>query len=83
MTGGSQTDRSGNDNSSRKSFRRSPYAVLNLTQGFYAKQPINGDKIRESYKRLSRLLHPHKRAAGKERDDAQELFIEIQHACKL
>lgn len=83
MTGGSQTDRSGNDNSSRKSFRRSPYAVLNLSHGFDAKQPINGDKIRESYKRLSRLLHPDKRPAGKERDDAQELFIEIQHACKL
>jgi DnaJ-class molecular chaperone len=76
--GGAQTDRNGNIR--RQTFRRCPYAVLNLPHGFDA--PINGDRIRESYKRLSRLLHPDKRPTGKERDDAQELFIEIQHACK-
>lgn len=81
MNGGAQTDRNG-DQTRRQSFRRSPYAVLNLPHGFDAHHPINGDKIRESYKRLSRLLHPDKRPTGKERDDAQELFIEIQHACK-
>ena len=71
-------------------FRRSPYAVLNLPQRnshdnneSIHQQPISDDKIRDSYKRLSRLLHPDKRPPGKERDDAQELFIELQHACKL
>ncbi|KAL7436557.1 hypothetical protein ACHAXH_002969 [Discostella pseudostelligera] len=79
MNGSGHTDRSGNGG--RRSFRRSPYAVLNLSHGSDSMHhPINRDKIRESYKRLSRLLHPDKRPAGKERDDAQELFIEIQHA---
>ena len=72
-------------------FRRSPYAVLNLPQrnphdnneSIHHRQPISDEKIRDSYKRLSRLLHPDKRPPGKERDDAQELFIELQHACKL
>ena len=71
-------------------FRRSPYAVLNLPQRnshddnneSIHQQPISDYKIRDSYKRLSRLLHPDKRPPGKERDDAQELFIELQHACK-
>jgi len=81
MNGGGHTDRSGNGR--RRSFRRSPYAVLNLSHGSDENHRlINNDKIRESYKRLSRLLHPDKRPAGKERNDAQELFIEIQHACK-
>ena len=72
----------GNGNGSIRPFRRSPYAVLNLPQSRDEEQPISDDKIRDSYKRLSRLLHPDKRPPGKEREDAQEIFIEMQHACK-
>lgn len=90
MNGGAHSNRSGRN--STRPFRRSPYAVLNLPQSLSVsggdenekqqQQPISVDKIRDSYKRLSRLLHPDKRPPGKERDDAQELFIELQHACK-
>ena len=82
MDGGSK---SGNGNNTRytpsSSNRRNPYAVLNLSQSSLNK--ISDESIRDSYKRLSRLLHPDKRPPGKERDDAQELFIELQHACKF
>ncbi|KAL7542584.1 hypothetical protein ACHAXR_012102 [Thalassiosira sp. AJA248-18] len=62
-------------------FSRSPYAVLNLPPSSGENnQPISDDKVRDSYKRLSRLLHPDKRPPGKEREDAQEIFIELQHA---
>jgi len=75
----------GSDNNTRSSVssshRRSPYAILNLSQSSLNK--ISDISIRDSYKRLSRLLHPDKRPPGKERDDAQELFIELQHACKF
>ena len=61
-----------------------PYAVLNLPShnddDKQQKQPISDDKIRDAYKRLSRVLHPDKRPPGKERDDAQELFSTLQHA---
>jgi len=78
MDGG---NKSGNvSNEKYSSYRRSPYAVLNLSQSSLNK--ISNETIRDSYKRLSRLLHPDKRPPGKERDDAQELFIELQHACK-
>jgi len=76
--------------------RRSPYAVLNLPQRSESgyshshdsteikeQRPISDDRIRDSYKRLSRLLHPDKRPPGKEREDAQEIFIELQHACEF
>ena len=66
---------------SSSSHRRTPYAILNLSQNSLNK--ISDESIRDSYKRLSRLLHPDKRPPGKERDDAQELFIELQHACKF
>lgn len=75
---GYHSNRSGKGTGNSRSFRRSPYAVLNLDD----KRAIGDDKIRDSYRRLSRLLHPDKRPPGKERDDAQELFIELQHACK-
>jgi len=79
MDGG---NKSGNGSNERySSYRRSPYAVLNLSQNSLNK--ISNESIRDSYKRLSRLLHPDKRPPGKERDDAQELFIELQHACKF
>ena len=60
---------------------RSPYVVLNLHQDD-EHRPISDDKIKDSYKRLSLLLHPDKQVTEKERDDAQELFIELQLACK-
>lgn len=56
---------------------RCPYAVLNLPVG------CNGNDIKDAYKRLSRLLHPDKRRAGKERDDAQEAFIELTNAFEI
>ncbi|KAL7496873.1 hypothetical protein ACHAWT_004972 [Skeletonema menzelii] len=56
---------------------RCPYAVLNLPTG------CNDDDIKDAYKRLSRLLHPDKRRAGKERDDAQEAFIELTNAFEI
>ena len=59
-----------------------PYAVLNLPQSLDGEHPISYDRIRDSYKRLSRLLHPDKHPPGKERDDAQDLFIELHYACK-
>lgn len=81
--GAAHNDRSGSGSSSKfLHHNRNPYAVLNLPQRSDATQPINSDKIRESYRRLSRLLHPDKRPEGKERDDAKALFIEIQRACK-
>ena len=83
MDRGGKSD-NGGDNDTRysasSSHRRTPYAVLNLSQSSLNK--ISNESIRDSYKRLSRLLHPDKRPLGKERDDAQELFIELQHACK-
>ena len=80
MDGGSKSG-NGSDERSSVFHRRNPYAVLNLSQSSLNK--ISDESIRDSYKRLSRLLHPDKRPPGKERDDAQELFIELQHACKL
>ena len=53
---------------------RCPYAVLNLPIG------CDDDDIKDAYKRLSRLLHPDKRRAGRERDAAQESFIELTNA---
>ena len=89
MDGGRKSDNGGDSNTrypSSPSHRRSPYAVLNLSQtssNEKQQRVVTEDKIRDSYKRLSRLLHPDKRPPGKERDDAQELFIELQHACKF
>ncbi len=56
---------------------RCPYAVLNL--------PIDSDDddIKDAYKHLSRLLHPDKRRPGKERDAAQEAFIELTNAYEI
>ena len=92
--GGGQSNHGGNTGDAIN--RRSPYAVLNLSPTVdehggnnnnsahqHQHQPISDDKIRDSYKRLSRLLHPDKRPPGKEREDAQEIFIELQHACKF
>eukprot|EP00985_Skeletonema_marinoi_P034401 scaffold43810_cov212-Skeletonema_marinoi.AAC.1 len=56
---------------------RCPYAVLNLSIG------SDDDGIKDAYKRLSRLLHPDKRRAGKERDAAQEAFIELTNAYEI
>ena len=85
MDGGSKSG-NGSDNNTRYSVsssnRRTPYAVLNLSQRSSLNK-ISDESIRDSYKRLSRLLHPDKRPPGKEREDAQELFIELQHACKF
>lgn len=70
----------------RGGFRRSPYAVLNIPRscdhGAQKAIAISSERIRESYKRLSRLLHPDKRLPGEEQEDAQEMFIEVQHACE-
>ncbi|KAL9188437.1 hypothetical protein ACHAXT_006815 [Thalassiosira profunda] len=60
--------------------RRSPYAVLNLPCSGGDVPPINDEQIRNAYRRLSRLLHPDKRPPGQEREDAQSVFIELQHA---
>jgi hypothetical protein len=62
--------------------RRSPYAVLNLPQQQQSSAAVCDNRIRDSYKRLSRLFHPDKHPPGKQRDDAQELFIELYYACK-
>lgn len=63
--------------------RRSPYAVLNLPRTRDGdERPIGDDDIRDAHKRLSRILHPDKRPPGKEREDTQELFVEMQHACE-
>ena len=83
MDRGSKSDNGGDNNTrypASSPHRRSPYAVLSQTS---SQQHISDESIRDSYKRLSRLLHPDKRPPGKERDDAQELFIELQHACKF
>jgi len=56
---------------------RCPYAVLNLSIG------SDDDDIKDAYKRLSRLLHPDKRRAGKERDAAQEAFLELTNAYEI
>lgn len=62
---------------------RSPYAVLNLPQKQQSSVAVSDDRIRESYKKLSRLFHPDKHPTpGQQRDDAQELFIELYYACK-
>lgn len=62
--------------------QRSPYAVLNLPQQQQSSAAVSDDRIRESYKRLSRLFHPDKHPPGKQRDTAQELFIELYYACE-
>lgn len=56
---------------------RCPYAVLNIPIG------SDDDDIKDAYKRLSRLLHPDKRRAGRERDAAQESFIELTNAYEV
>lgn len=56
---------------------RCPYAVLNLPIG------SDDDDIKDAYKRLSRLLHPDKRRVGRERDAAQESFIELTNAYEV
>ena len=55
---------------SSSSHRRTPYAILNLSQNSLNK--ISDESIRDSYKRLSRLLHPDKRPPGKEREEDSE-----------
>lgn len=70
MNGGDRINR-------RPVVRRSPYAVLNCRRG------CRDDEVRDSYKRLSRLLHPDKRPPGREREDAQELFTELRNACEF
>ena len=65
--------------------QRCPYATLNL-QGADSdtdKRQVGEHEIRDTYKRLSRLLHPDKRPPGRERDDAQEVFNELMNACEF
>ncbi len=79
-------------------FRRSPYAVLNLPENsrrqIHVRQDrranarvgqstVSEEEIRDAYKRLSRIFHPDKRPPGKEREDAQEMFLELTNACEL
>jgi DnaJ family protein C protein 11 len=66
----------------QQQYLRSPYAVLNLPQQQQSSAAVSDDRIRESYKRLSRLFHPDKHPPGKQRDTAQELFIELYYACE-
>ncbi|EED91170.1 heat shock protein, partial [Thalassiosira pseudonana CCMP1335] len=74
---------------------RSPYAVLNLPDNSRQRSSwstdtsvdgarrVGEDEIKDAYKQLSRLLHPDKRRPGKERDDAQEVFIELMNAYEI
>ncbi len=75
-------------------FRRSPYAVLNLSEigddhrsgsglQTYMKRDVTQEEIREAYKRLSLLFHPDKQQVGEARGQAQEMFHELTNSCEL
>lgn len=95
--GARYNDQDGHGNPSSTSpppFRRSPYAVLNLSEivgGHHSrfglrtcmKKDVTQEEIREAYKRLSLLFHPDKQAPGEARDQAQEMFHELTNSCEL
>ena len=55
---------------------------LKRAGGRISRRAISDEEVREAYKRLSRLFHPDKRPPGKEREEAQEIFIELLNACE-
>ncbi|KAL7463634.1 hypothetical protein ACHAXS_003999 [Conticribra weissflogii] len=75
-------------------FRRSPYAVLNLSEigddhrsrsglQTYMKRDVTQEEIREAYKRLSLLFHPDKQQVGEARGQAQEMFHELTNSYEI